>query len=261
MAHPYLERARRPRVLAHRGLTGGDETPTGAVENSFAAVAAAHAAGAEYIESDCHLTRDGVVVLFHDDDLRRVTGDPRRLAEVDLRELERIMAGRGGLVTLAQALEAFPDTRFNIDVKAADAAIPTGRLVAPAAERVLITSFSDDRRRAALAAAAVGRPELLPATSPGSATVARLLAAVAMGSRTAVRRVLRGIDAVQVPERQGPLRVVTPRFVRLVHAAGVEVHVWTVNDPDDMRRLVGAGVDGIVTDRADLALAALRDLG
>ncbi|MDQ1128471.1 glycerophosphodiester phosphodiesterase family protein [Microbacterium sp. SORGH_AS_0888] len=261
MAHPYLERTPRPRVLAHRGLVGASERESGVVENSFAALAAAHAAGVHYIESDCHLTRDGVVVLFHDEDLRRVTGDPRRLRDVDLRELERIMSGRGGLVTLAQALEAFPETRFNVDVKAADAALPAGRLVAPVAERVLLTSFSDARRRAALAAAAVGRPEMRPATSAGSRTIVRLLAAVAVGSAAAVRRALRGVDAVQVPERQGAVRILTPRFVRLVHAADVEVHVWTVNDPDDMRRLVDAGVDGIVTDRADLALDVLGAAG
>ncbi len=251
MTHPFLAGARTPRVLAHRGLfiTDGSD---GAVENSFAALAAAHAAGAVYIESDCHLTRDGHVVLFHDADLRRVTGDPRQIGDVDLVELEGIMAERGGLATLPQALEAFPSTRFNIDVKADAAAVPAGRLVAPHAERVLLTSFSDRRRRIALAAAAEVRPALRPASSPGSATVARLLGAVA--SRRLVARLLRDVDAVQIPERQGPLRVLSRRLIDVVHAAGVEVHVWTVNDPDDMRRLVALGVDGLVTDRADLAL-------
>jgi glycerophosphoryl diester phosphodiesterase len=250
-----LHRARHPRVLAHRGLVGPDEQAAGAVENSFAALAAAHAVGVEYIESDCHLTRDGHVVLFHDADLRRVAGDSRPLREVDLRELEQIMSSRGGLVTLAQALEAFPDIRFNIDVKAEDAADAAGRIAAAAAERVLLTSFSDRRRRAALAAAARERTDLLPATSAGSATMVRLLASVA--SRRLVAHVLRGIDAVQIPERYGAVPIVTPRLIDAVHAAGTEVHVWTVNDPDRMRRLVASGVDGIVTDRADVALATL----
>ncbi len=251
MTHPFLTGTRTPRVLAHRGLFVTDGSD-GAVENSFAALAAAHAAGAVYIESDCHLTRDGHVVLFHDADLRRVTGDPRQISDVDLVELEGIMADRGGLATLAQALEAFPWTRFNIDVKADAAAVPAGRLVAPHAERVLLTSFSDRRRKVALAAAAAVRPELRPASSPGSATVGRLLGAVA--SRRLVARLLRDVDAVQIPERQGPLRVLSRRLIDVVHAAGVEVHVWTVNDPDDMRRLVAIGVDGLVTDRADRAL-------
>ena len=83
---------------------------TASSENSFAAVAAAHAAGAVYVESDCHLTADGVVVLFHDDDLSRVTGDPRRVARGDrCASSRRSWPTRGGLITLAQALEAFPD--------------------------------------------------------------------------------------------------------------------------------------------------------
>ena len=130
MTHPWFEGAATPRVLAHRGLVTAGHADDGIVENSFAAVAAAHAAGVTYVESDCHLTRDGVVVLFHDDDLRRVTGDPRRVDEVTLRDLEILMRPHGGLVTLEQALDAFPDLRFNLDVKAPGAAEAVGRLVA-----------------------------------------------------------------------------------------------------------------------------------
>ena len=72
--------------------------------------------------------------------------------------------------------------------------------------------------------------------------------------RESVARALRGARALQVPERVGPVRIVTPRFVEAAHEAGVEVHVWTVNDPADMTRLLDLGVDGLVTDRADLAL-------
>ncbi|MDI9890521.1 glycerophosphodiester phosphodiesterase family protein [Microbacterium sp. IEGM 1404] len=255
--HPYLSPA-PPRVLAHRGLVTAHDAALGVVENSFAAVAAAHAAGVEYVESDCHLTADGVVVLFHDDDLDRVAGDPRKISDVRLPELEELMADRGGLVTLPQALEAFPDVRFNLDVKAEAAAEPVGRLVAPHAARVLVTSFSDDRRRVALAAAVTAGASLPPATSPGSATVGRLVAAQALGLRRRVGRLLGGLDALQIPERQGPIRVVTRGLVRAAHAAGVEVHVWTVNDPADMERLLDLGVDGLVTDRADLALAVVN---
>ena len=255
--HPYLSPA-PPRVLAHRGLVTAHDATLGVVENSFAAVAGAHAAGVEYVESDCHLTADGVVVLFHDDDLDRVAGDPRKISDVRLPELEELMADRGGLVTLPQALEAFPDVRFNLDVKAEAAAEPVGRLIAPHAARVLVTSFSDDRRRVALAAAVTAGASLPPATSPGSATVGRLVAAQALGLRRRVERLLGGLDALQIPERQGPIRVVTRGLVRAAHAAGVEVHVWTVNDPADMERLLDLGVDGLVTDRADLALAVVN---
>ncbi|MFF0910081.1 glycerophosphodiester phosphodiesterase family protein [Microbacterium enclense] len=256
--HPFLPAEDRPRVLAHRGLVTPDAAASGIVENTFAALAEAQAAGVTYVESDCHLTADGVVVLFHDDDLARVTGDPRAIADVRVRELEEIMSDRGGLVTLPQALDAFPDVRFNLDVKAEAAAVPVGRAVAPHADRVLVTSFSDRRRRTALAAARAAGAEIAPATSAGSATVARLLAALAVRASPLVRRLLRDVDALQLPERQGPLRVVTKGLVNAAHDAGVEVHVWTVNDPVDMSRLLDLGVDGLVTDRADLALALVN---
>lgn len=255
MSHPWFEGAQRPRVLAHRGLVTVEGAAAGVVENSFAAVAAAHSAGADYVESDCHLTADGVVVLFHDADLSRVTGDPRPVAQVSLRELETLMAPRGGLITLEQALESFPTVRFNLDVKAADAAAPVGRVVAGSAERVLVTSFSDRRRLAALAAAGAVRSGIRPATSAGRTTLLRLLAALAARSDRLVSRALSGIDALQIPERQGRVRVLTPRLLDAAHRNGVEVHVWTVNDADDMRRLVALGVDGLVTDRAERALS------
>jgi glycerophosphoryl diester phosphodiesterase len=242
-------------VLAHRGLLTAADLAHGVVENSFAAVAAAHAAGAQYVESDCHLTADGTVVLFHDDDLTRVTGDPRQVAEMTVRELDTLMSARGGLITLAQAFDAFPAVRFNLDVKAKDAASEVGRLVAPHAHRVLLTSFSDRRRRDALTAAEQTGRGIRPATSAGSATIGRVLAALSIRSDALLRRALAGVDALQVPERQGRLRIVTPGLIAAAHRHGVEVHAWTVNDPADMRRLVAMGVDGLVTDRADLALS------
>lgn len=255
--HPWFAGTPTPRVLAHRGLVTAEDAAHGVAENSFAAVAAAHSVGAHYVESDCHLTADGVVVLFHDDDLSRVTGDPRPVANVRSHELESLMAERGGLLTLEQALESFPTVRFNLDVKAAAAAAAVGRLVAPHADRVLLTSFSDDRRREALAAAESAGRGIRPATSAGSATITRLLVALALRSRRRVGKALDGIDALQVPERQGRVRIVSRRLLDAAHERGVEVHVWTVNEPDTMRRLVGLGVDGIVTDRADIALRTL----
>jgi glycerophosphoryl diester phosphodiesterase len=235
-----------------------DAAAHGTVDNTFAAVAAAHAAGAEYVESDCHLTRDGAVVLFHDDDLVRVADDPRTVADVSLRELEDLMSGRGGLITLRQALEAFPDVRFNLDVKAEGAASEVGRLVAPHAARVLLTSFSDARRQEALRAAELAGAEIRPATSPGTTTMARLVAAAVLRSRRAAGRLLADVSALQIPERHRGVRVLTPWLIDAAHRAGVEVHVWTVNDEDDMRRLLAMGVDGLVTDRADLAIALAR---
>lgn len=248
--HPWFS-GRHPRILAHRGLI--DPADPTVADNSFAAFAAAHAAGASYFESDCRLTQDGVPVLFHDPDLRRVTGHPAMVRELDLVQLATVMSTRGGLVTLAQALEAFPRIRFNLDVKTAEAAEPVGRLIARHSERVLLTSFSDRNRRAAVAAAIAAGCDPRPATSAGSGTLVRGLAARPLGRR-ALRRVFRDVDALQVPVRSGALRIVTPRFVAAAHAVGAEVHVWTVNDSAQMTALLEMGVDGLVTDRCDLAL-------
>ena len=104
-------------------------------------------------------------------------------------------------------------------------------------------------------------PSNQPATSPGSATIARLLAARALHRTRLVRSLLSEVDALQIPERQGPIPVVTRGLLRDAHAAGVEVHVWTVNDEDDMSRLLDLGVDGLVTDRADAAIALVNTRG
>ena len=256
MTHPWFA-GRTPRILAHRGFVPPDAD--GIAENSFAAIAAAHAAGAGYIESDCHVTADGHVVLLHDADLSRVVGDPRPVAQVTLAELERLMSGIGGLITLRQALEGFPDVRFNLDVKTEAAAVPVGRAVAPHAERVLLASFSDARRRAALDAADHFGGGIRPATSAGTATIARVLTAVRARTPWMVRRALTGIDALQIPERRGPVHVLTPRLIDAAHRCGVEVHVWTINDPLHMARLVELGVDGLVTDRTDLALRTVAE--
>lgn len=255
MTHPWFAASATPRVLAHRGFVPPDAE--GIIENTAAAFAAAHAAGVVYVESDCHLTADGEVVLFHDEDLARVTGDPRLVSTVTFAELERIMGTRGGVMTLPQALDAFPTLRFNLDVKVETVAEAMGRAVARHADRVLLSSFDDDRRRAAVAAARAAGGE--PATSAGTGTMLRMLAATTARSGRLVRRTLAGIDALQVPERYGRLRVVTPRLIAAAHRAGVEVHVWTVNDADRMRRLLDMGVDGIITDRADVALATVAD--
>lgn len=252
MTHPYFEKARHPRVLAHRGLITAAGEDSGVWDNSAAAFAAAHAAGAEYIETDCQVTSDGDVVLFHDATLLRLAGDPRAVRDVRTRELARILSEHGGLLTAADALDSFPTTRFNIDVKADAAVVALGPILANHTHRVLVTSFSDARRRATVAAVRRAGAALPPATSAGSGVIAtvRMLSAL----RLSPARVLRDIDALQIPERHRGLRILTPALLRAARRHGVEVHVWTVNDPADMRRLLDAGVDGLVSDRADVAL-------
>lgn len=255
MTHPYFTKTRHPRVLAHRGLVTAAGEDSGVWENSAAAFAAAHAAGAEYVETDCQVTADGDVVLFHDATLERLVGDPRAVREVRTRELRAVFADHGGLLTVAEALSSFPDVRFNIDVKTSAAVEPLGPILAEHTHRVLVTSFSDANRRATLASVLRAGAEIRPATSGGSRTIAALRALSAL--RLSPVHVLREVDALQIPERYGALRVLTPALLRAAHRQGAEVHVWTVNDPETMRRLVEVGVDGIVSDRADVALKTL----
>lgn len=285
--HPMLRTGPKPRVLAHRGFV-----PTGAlyVENTKAAFQAALHHGADIIETDVHVTRDGEVVLCHDASLERVANDARLIAALRFDEFAHVLSERGGALTLVTALESFPHTRFNIDVKVAEAAEATGEIAARYGDRVLLTGFHDEyRKRAIRAARAIGsnlpatrrageRTDLRsspdesattppfersarvsPAASPGRAGLIRVLGAIVTRSAASIDRAFEGVDALQMPEFLGPVRVVTPRLLDEAHLRGVEVHVWTVNRPADMARLAAMGVDGLVTDRSDLALEVLRE--
>jgi len=235
-------------VLAHRGLAL--EAP----ENTMLAFAAALGVGVTHIETDVHASSDGVAVISHDPDLARVAGIEGRVDALGFARLREIDLGHGqSFCSLAEALDAFPETRFNIDIKSPDAVAPAVAAVldAKAVDRVLVTSFSEARRRAAV--------RQLPgvATSASSSLFATALVAGKARSAPLLRRILRGIDAVQIPEQYSGVQIVTERMIRLLHSAKVEVHVWTVNDAPAMHRLLDLGVDGIVTDRADIALGVL----
>lgn len=238
-----------PRVFAHRGLAV--EAP----ENTLLAFAHALSHGVEYLETDVHASADGVAVIAHDPDLQRAGDSAVRVRELTVAELGALDLGEGQhMPTLAEALDAFPDARFNIDIKSPDAVLSTVETVRAlrAERRVLISSFSERRRRAAV--------RMLPgvATSAsGPIFVGALLAATVRGA-AAVSAVLRGVQAVQIPERALRMNTLSPGRLRHYHAAGVEVHVWTINDTDAMHRLLDLGVDGIVTDRADLAIDVIR---
>lgn len=256
MTHPYFAKTRHPRVLAHRGLITAAGEDSGVWENSAIAFSEAHAAGAEYIETDCQVTADGDVVLFHDSTLTRLVGDPRHVHEVRTRELRSMFADHGGLLTVEEALASFPTSRFNIDVKTAAAAAPLGTVLADHTHRVLLASFSDANRAATVASVLRAGASLRPATSGGMRAIAAVRALSSV--RLSPARQLRDIDALQIPERHGRVRVLTPALLRAAHRHGVEVHVWTVNEPEQMRRLVALGVDGIVSDRADVAVSTLH---
>lgn len=237
-------------MLAHRGLAL--EAP----ENTLLAFAKAIAVGVTHVETDVHGSADGVSMISHDPDLTRLASRKVRVEQLTSHELRRIQLGHGqGFCSLADALDAFPDTRFNIDIKSASAIAPTVAAIkeARATERVLIGSFSPARRLAVV--------RQLPgvATSVSSrGAVAAVRAAGTPGGLRVLRRILRDVDAVQLPLAVLGMRTVTPRTMAAFHAAGVEVHVWTINDEPTMERLLDLGVDGLVTDRADLATALLE---
>lgn len=247
-------------VIAHRG--GGAE----AAENTWAAVAHTAELGLEWMETDLRATADGVVVLAHDASLARTVGDERTIGQMTWAELSQVDAGDGKPpARLEEVLDRYPGLCLNTDLKDATVIEPAARIVeaAGALERVRFASFSG-RRLARLR-------ELLPQarTSLAMGDVAALVAlsAAGMGHASArlVRRLAQGADgvpgrrpdAVQVPERQYGVPVVTPRLIAAAHAGGLEVHVWTVNRPAAMRRLAAMGVDGVITDVPRLAQQVL----
>lgn len=239
----------RPRVLAHRGLA------IDAPENTLLAFQRAVEVGAEYVETDVHASADGECVIAHDPDLSRVAGRPGKVQELTLEQLRAVDLGHNqGFCSLTEALERFPRTRFNIDVKSAAAVAPTIAAIraAGASDRVLVSSFDERRRAGALA----GLPGVV--SSASASLFARALFAGKLGLSSVVRHALRDVVAVQVPERALGLTITTKRMLRQLHAARVEVHIWTVNEPARMAELLDLGVDGIVTDRADLALEVVR---
>ncbi|MDM4764008.1 glycerophosphodiester phosphodiesterase family protein [Galbitalea sp. SE-J8] len=237
-------------MFAHRGFAASG---SGVVENTLPAFEAALALGARYLETDVHASRDGVAIISHDPSLARLTGTDATVSSLSYDELRDIPLGAGAFVSLADVLAALPEARLNIDLKSADAVAPAVAAIrdAGAADRVLVTSFSDARRRAAVRAL----PGVATSASAGSFATALL---ASRGRLTpVVRRALAGVVAVQVPERALGMSVPNPRFLRLLHDLGVEMHVWTVNDAAAMHRLLDAGVDGIITDRTDIAVEVL----
>lgn len=241
--HPYFEGS-TPRVLAHRGLHL--DVP----ENSASSFRAAIAAGATFIETDVVGSKDRVAIISHDTTLDRVSSRTGRVSDHTAAELADIDLGGEGFLTLAKALEQFPTARFNIDVKDETAIDGVVRAVtdAEALNRVLITSFNTQRRRATIA-------RLPGVASSPSATEFLVIAAAA---RLGIAPPLPLVHALQIPEKANGITFVNERMVERYHRAGLEVHVWTVNDEETMRRLLGIGVDGIVTDRADIALGVIN---
>lgn len=236
--HPYLDWP-GPIAFAHRG--GAGDHP----ENTLPAFQHAVDLGYTYLETDVHVTSDGVLVAFHDPDLSRTCGLAGTISSLTWAEVSSArVSGVEPIPAFEELVGSFPDARFNIDCKS-DAAV--GPLVESlrrldCLDRVCLGAFSDRRLRR-LRAALGDRL----CSSFGPAQVATL---VFLG------RVPWGGQVAQVPVRAGRVTVVSERTIRTARRLGLQVHVWTIDDPDEMRRLLDLGVDGIMTDRP----AVLRDV-
>ncbi|MFF8867094.1 glycerophosphodiester phosphodiesterase [Streptomyces sp. NPDC015139] len=246
--HPYLDHP-GPIAFAHRGGAADG------LENTVAQFRRAFESGYRYMETDVHATADGRLVAFHDTTLDRVTDGAGRIGDLrwdDVRQAR--VGGREPVPLFEELLETFPEVRWNVDVKAEPALRPLLDLIerTDAWDRVCVGSFSEAR---VLRAQRLAGPRL--ATSFGTRGVLSLRLR-SWGLPAAVRR---SAVAAQVPEAQSGVPVVDQRFVRAAHARGLQVHVWTVNEPARMHRLLELGVDGIMTDHIDTLRKVMEDRG
>lgn len=240
---PYLSPAGL-KIFAHRGSTEG-----GDVENTLEAFRFALDSGVTHLESDVQATSDGVAVLFHDSNLQRVAGLKGKVSDYTFAELSRIILGaRSRIPSLKQALERFPSAKWNLDLKTSDSIAPAVKVILEesATARVLVSSFSMGRRMKAL------KQLTNVATSADALTILLLLLTHKLGFKEPLRKLLTGIDALQIPTNFGPLRLDEPAFVNEVTQAGVEIHYWTINDLDEAKRLISLGAKGIVTDKSKM---------
>ncbi|MFE0646187.1 glycerophosphodiester phosphodiesterase family protein [Streptomyces sp. NPDC058877] len=246
--HPYLDHP-GPLAFAHRGGAANG------LENTAAAFRRAATAGYRYFETDVHTTSDGALVAFHDATLDRVTDTAGRIGDLPWTAVrEARVAGTEPLPLFADLLEEFPEARWNVDLKAESALAPLVDLIrrTDAWDRICIGSFTESR---VARAQRLAGPRL--ATSYGVRGVVGLRLR-SWGIPAAVRA---GAVAAQVPERQAGVPVVDRRFVREAHARGLQVHVWTVNDPARMSSLLDLGVDGIMTDHLETLRSVLTGRG
>ena len=254
MRHPFFALP-TPLVIGHRGSSG--EAP----ENTLPAFARALAQGAVILETDVHATRDGVVVVYHDERVERTTDGAGAIAELDFTALRALDAGHryspdGGrsfpfrgqglrIATFAEALAAFPGARFNVELKRDDAALVEGTLDAVAAagraELTLLTA-GDDAAMARLSRR-LEETGLAPARGASTGDVLGFVRAALGGGEPP-----RGPMALQIPAEFGGRPLVTRELVSFAHEHDVQVHVWTVNDPAEMHRLLDLEVDGLVSD-------------
>ena len=232
---PFLDHP-GPIPFAHRG--GAIDAP----ENSLEAFGAAVDLGYRYLETDVHVTADGRLVAFHDPELDRVTDRGGAIADLTWDEVAAARIDGSGTIPLFEdLLTTWPDIRINVDPKDDRSVDPLIEVLRrhDAVDRVCVGAFSD--RRIARVTEALGAAVC---TGLGPRSVAKLR----LASTGAPVGTIAG-DCAQVPVRYGRVSIVTERFVREAHRRDIAVHVWTIDDEDEMHRLLDLGVDGIMTDR------------
>jgi glycerophosphoryl diester phosphodiesterase len=253
----------KPRVFGHRGAAGL------APENTIPSFALALALGADMLELDVHVSRDDVVVVCHDPTLERTTNGTGPIRERSLYELQQLDAGyhhtRDGhdypyrghglrIPTLEALLKDFPLARCNIEIKQADPPI--------VAQVVEVIQRLDAQHRVLLAAeddTIMREIHHLAgdiATSFSAAEVADFIGRIQAGAWAGYRPAGR---ALQIPPRFNDIELVTTESVAAAHHCGLEVHVWTINDADAMKRLLALGVDGIMSDVPGLARVVVNE--
>ncbi len=240
----------RPIAVAHRG--GTEAAP----ENTVAAFRAAWDLGFRYLETDVHLSADGVLVAFHDDVLDRVTDRSGPIAGVDAATIAGArLAGGHTIPTFAELLETFPAARFNVDPKSDDSVVALIQTLRRhgALDRVCIGAFSDQRLARVRALAGPGL-----CTSAGPREIVR--AAASARIRPARRPAHHSFPyrCLQLPVRHRNVELVTPALVGWAHDRDLQVHVWTIDDPVEMHRLLDLGVDGIMTDHPTVLRTVLE---
>lgn len=245
--HPFLE-FDGFLAFAHRG--GAEEAP----ENTMAAFEAAVRLGYRYLETDAYTTSDGVLLSFHDTVLDRVTDRRGEVAELPWDEVRQAkVAGTQPIPLMAEVLDAWPDVRVNIDPKVDGAVEPLIRILKDmdVLDRVNIGSFSSARINA-FREAFGGKV----CTSMGPGETARLRGA---SFRLPVRPII--ANCAQIPTHHHGLRLVDRAMVNAANRLGIQIHVWTIDDRDEMERLIDLGVHGLMTDRPSLLKQVLEERG
>lgn len=244
-----------PLAFAHRGFS-----PQGtAVENSLRSFKAAIDQGFEYLETDLRTSADGVLLVFHDESLDRATDGRGKISAHSAAELSHLrIGGSEPIPSFEDMVLAFPRARINFDVKDGASVKPLIEVIEKHElhDRICVASFADRRRRAVLR-----RLSRRTTSSGGIASIAAFVLLSGWLPRSLMKRLLHDVDCLQLPVRSGPFRLVTTKSVRRAHQLNLKIHVWTINDKAQMHTLFDLGVDGVMTDRADLLAEVMRERG